>query len=159
MKEYIIKPNIPLCVFAITIITYYDCYCSAFIFGAPIPIGIGRVTTNFVPPVVGPWTKPKSMSINFSSLNTKSSVHHLNKRNQEREKEDKQKSTQKVEDGSVLGVAIVSSGLLFTVLQNKGIIDINAFNIGDDDNFVWIVFCTASIVAGISRIVRYNMNK
>lgn len=149
MKEYIIKPNIPLCVFAITIITYYDCHCSAFIFDAPIPI----------PPVVGPLTKPKSMSINFSSLNTKSSVHHLNKRNQEREKEDKQKSTQQVEDGSVLGVAIVSSGLLFTVLQNKGIIDIDAFNIGDDDNFVWIVFCTASIVAGISRIVRYNMNK
>ena len=52
------------------------------------------------------------------------------------------------DDGSPLGVAIVALGSIFAAMNSEG-----EKNVGDS-NLVWIIFGTASLAAGLSRLVR-----
>mmetsp|Transcript_16074 Transcript_16074/g.38584 ORF Transcript_16074/g.38584 Transcript_16074/m.38584 type:complete len:153 (-) Transcript_16074:284-742(-) len=70
--------------------------------------------------------------------------------NDKREKTTKERHYTRVEDGSPLGVAIVALGslVIFGSEQDE--------SLGSpDSSSVWIVFATASIAAGVARLIRY----
>ncbi|CAB9496502.1 expressed unknown protein [Seminavis robusta] len=60
-----------------------------------------------------------------------------------------------IEDGSPLGVAIVAIGSLL-LLGNNGV---DASTSAGDSPWAGVIFVTASVAAGISRMVRYNIRK
>jgi hypothetical protein len=60
-------------------------------------------------------------------------------------------SSTAIEDGSPLGVAIVVLGGLWLVLGDGSLPMLD-----DERASIWVVFCTASIAAGISRLIRYH---
>jgi len=79
--------------------------------------------------------------------NHKTPLSYKIKNNNDNSKEKVSKSSTVVEDGSPLGVAIVVLGGSFVVLGNDTI---------DENRIpVWAVFATASIAAGLSRLIRY----
>ena len=92
-------------------------------------VGIQKVSSSLPPPSY----------INFQRQNL---VLSYGKSDQADGEKNPQKSTP-IEDGSPLGVAIVVLGGSYVVF-------------GEQDIPVWIVFVTASIAAGISRLIRYQ---
>ena len=62
----------------------------------------------------------------------------------------------RIDDGSPLGVAIVLLGGAWVVLGDG---DVGGGTSGTTDGRIWAVFATASVAAGISRLVRYYWNK
>jgi len=63
-----------------------------------------------------------------------------------------QRTVTKIDDGSPLGVAIVLLGGSWLVLGGRD-------GVGDGGDGIWAVFATASVAAGISRLVRYYYGK
>ena len=89
----------------------------------------------------------------YNNKNTNRSI-NINTKNEKKllatTKKSKENTTV-IEDGSPVGVAIVALGGAYVVLGENQTSD---YNIIDNDS-IWIVFCTASIAAGILRLIRY----
>ena len=78
------------------------------------------------------------------------------------------KTYTQIDDGSPLGVAIVVLGGIWVALSDgqdvpqlpSGMMDgVGWGHGGTDDVRIWAVFATASVAAGISRLVRYYWDK
>lgn len=82
----------------------------------------------------------KLISSTSSHSKTKESTLFYGKYNDDKEIKNEMKTTP-IEDGSPLGVGIVIIGGSLVVF-------------GEQDIPVWVVFATASIAAGISRLIR-----
>jgi len=105
-----------------------------------------------------------STSVNVSSLiSTRNSIytdhfqnfHRAKVSNDDDDDGSSPKGTSSVEDGSPLGVAIVVVGGFLTLQLEEKTDSVAAW----DESYIWVVFCTASIAAGLSRLVRYFNTK
>ena len=109
--------------------------CESLLFERRTAVGFQTVSS----PSSASTPLPSLPGINFQRQDL---VLSYGKSNQDDEGKIPQKSTP-IEDGSPLGVAVVVLGGSYIVF-------------GDQDIPVWIVFVTASIAAGISRLIRYQ---
>ncbi|KAL7530852.1 hypothetical protein ACHAXR_003711 [Thalassiosira sp. AJA248-18] len=83
------------------------------------------------------------------------SIIHFAKNNNKNDDVEKTQYTSTVEDGSPIGVAIVLIGSLLIFGGDESLQ-------APSSSSVWIVFATASIAAGLARLIRYttsNKNK